>query len=128
MELNTKSGGGRTIVDGTGYDVRFAKKYTVNFTGEGLDNYLYCKIYGTIYTTPAKVLVPEGTIVTCYVLSTNYPAYIYVDGVQKRASNQAGKSVSLNYTVSANCSIQFYNNYAPYTSSDTANRIYITAS
>lgn len=116
MVQNTKSGGGKTLVGGTGYDIPFApKQCNVRITGNTHEQWASVSINGTTYAgrgveIDETVVVGRGTQMTCFIKGSanTYPmAKITVDGITVAQCSSSQKSVTYTYTIKDNISVGY---------------------
>ena len=108
MVQNTKSGGGRTLINGTAYEIGFApKSYTLTIKdGDSLD--AYALYNGTRY--PSGTLeIPAGESVTIYANSSgSAQCAVYING----KFTESDYALRYIYAPSQNATISFDAYYA----------------
>lgn len=103
------------IVDGTVYEVGFAKPVTITVTGNGLEYYVYISHEEggyTTYTSPATFTANVGDTICCYCTECwgGYPTtYIRVNDLTMVYTNDED-DISYNYTVMSDATINLYVN------------------
>lgn len=111
MEQNTKSGGGRTLVNGTGYDVKIANSgYIVTLvdgtTGAMSADYAYATINGVRYISPATVEIHKGDTIQIFVRAPQYNAFVFLNGtIIKKGTD--GEPAVYSYEPESNCNLEF---------------------
>lgn len=96
MEQNTKSGGGRTLINGTGYEI-ILKQKTVSITIIGsFASGSYIEVAGTKYTAAANIEVQEGESIKVHAGGASSFPKIFLNGTQVARGNGTGA----NYTLS----------------------------
>lgn len=81
---------------------------TVNITGSGNATYLYLTVDGTKYTSANTVVVPVGTIISCYARRSYGNGSILLNGTTVASGNPA----NYDYEVTGNVTIKMtYSSY-----------------
>ena len=108
MELYSISGGGRTQVDGTVYEISFSKPLTITVSG-GSGGYAWVTYNGAEMTS-GEITITAGESVTVDCFSRNGKiCCIYLNG---NLVASAGGCAEYEYTPSANATIKFTSRYA----------------
>ena len=106
----TKSGGGRTLVDGTEYEIGFIKEFEIKITGgSSRSNVTY---NGKTYYGNETLLVKDGESMTVVVANGNngfgYAMKISLNGVVVAGGNEWGAhSYSYRFTPKGNATIAY---------------------
>ena len=106
----TKSGGGRTLVNGTAYEIGLIKEYEIKITGgSARSNVTY---NGKTYYGNETLLVKDGESMTVVVANGNngfgYVMKIYLNGVVVAGGNDWGaRSYSYRFTPKGNATIAY---------------------
>lgn len=104
----TKSG--LVLVNGVVREIAFgSSEATVTITGSGSSFYLYLTIDGTTYDTAATVVVPVGTIISCYARRSSGNGSVVLNGT----TVASGRPASYEYEVTGNVTIKLtYSSYS----------------
>lgn len=102
---------GLVLVGGVAKEIEFVA--TVSITGSGSLTVLYITIDGTKHTSADTVVVPVGTIISCFAKHSYGNGYISLNGVTVASGTDAsGNAASYEYEVTGNVTIKMtYSNY-----------------
>lgn len=107
MVLNTKSGGGRTLVNGTVYAIEFVKKLKLTIVNAiDSSNMSGSVIYNGKAHTSGTLEVEQGETVTIALRNDGGNGWCFV-GVNGNDAASGSSHVEYTYTVTKNASIRF---------------------
>lgn len=108
MELNSKWGGGKTIIAGTAFKIGFSRIATITITGDGGGGreLTSVTIDGVKYIRTAKVEVPTGTEILCYAANGGWQyGTIYLNNTVVASGSSHG-GASYTYTVKSDMEVK----------------------
>lgn len=106
---------GLVLVSGVAKEIEFVGgDATVNITGSGNATSLYITIDGTKHTSAGTVVVPVGTIISCYARNSYGNEYIRLNGATVASGTTAsGGAASYEHEVTGNVTIKMtYSSYS----------------
>ena len=109
VELNSKLGGGKTIIAGTAHDIVLKKTeyVTVTLVKYNYNSYNYnaIKYKGSLYYAPNTLTLEKGEVIQLqYGGESGVTGTLYINGSRK-ASSKTGKA-TYNYTVNSDITVK----------------------